>query len=106
MIAKAPDIIAWLAIIAAATATTNVGQYNGPDNKIMSLLLNANLLTQAISYLVLLRSYLGLICRMYLQHFQGRCADMLLVPCKPVALMGAELQKSQSVVQYNFMLIF
>jgi hypothetical protein len=29
MIANAPDIMAWLAIIAAATATTNVGQYNG-----------------------------------------------------------------------------
>jgi hypothetical protein len=28
-IANAPDIIAWLAIMAAATATTNVGQYIG-----------------------------------------------------------------------------
>jgi hypothetical protein len=43
MIANAPDIIAWLAIIAEATATTNVGQYNGPDRKIRSFLLIANL---------------------------------------------------------------
>ena len=49
MIAKAPDIIAWLAIIAAATATTNVGQYNGPGNQLMSLWLNTNILTHAIS---------------------------------------------------------
>ena len=49
MIAKAPDIIAWLAIIAAATATTNVGQYNGPGNKIMSFLLSSSTLTHAIS---------------------------------------------------------
>jgi len=26
---NAPEIIAWLAIMAAATATTNVGQYKG-----------------------------------------------------------------------------
>ena len=30
MIANAPDIIAWLAMMAAATATTNVGQYRVP----------------------------------------------------------------------------
>ena len=40
MIANAPDIIAWLAIIAAPIATTNVGQYNGPDNKIYELIIN------------------------------------------------------------------
>lgn len=33
MTEKAPDIIAWLAMIDAATATTNVGQYNGSVKK-------------------------------------------------------------------------
>jgi len=30
MMEKAPEIIAWLAMMAAATATTKVGQYKGP----------------------------------------------------------------------------
>ena len=30
IIEKVPDIMAWLAIIDANTATTNVGQYKGP----------------------------------------------------------------------------
>jgi len=34
IIEKVPDIMAWLAIIDANTATTNVGQYNGPAHHI------------------------------------------------------------------------
>jgi hypothetical protein len=43
MIANAPDIIAWLAIMAAATATTNVGQYNGSDNNANEFFVSSNI---------------------------------------------------------------
>jgi hypothetical protein len=43
MIANEPDIIAWLAIIAAETAIMKVGQNSGPANKIQLCFIQAKI---------------------------------------------------------------
>lgn len=89
MIAKEPDIIAWLAIIAAETAVMKVGQNIGPAIEMRLCLIQTNLEIE-LQHHITLNNYLELIYRKYQELVLGVYEGTLLDQYKLMTLTGTK----------------